>query len=234
MTTPSGPDNGGTSNTGSGYGEAGQGAQPLTPPPAAPAWGQAQQDAPQWGQGGVQAPPDPGQYPQPGYYPVQQPKKKRSKALIIRLTVLGVIAVIAIVSFLVKHFSAAHVDANGTVTKAGTLSVFSLQTGQCFDEPATGVDVSSIKAIPCGQAHDAQVTGNITLTASSYDETALDSDAGDQCQTMADKTVDETKLGSEASIIYFVPNQDDWNSGDHSATCAVDNGTTKLTGSILK
>jgi hypothetical protein len=231
MTTPSGPD-GGSGN--------GDGQQPLVPPPVQ----QNQQyqqfgapdpqgpQAPQWGQAATQVVTQP--YPQTGYYPVQPQKPKRRTGMIVRLSILGVVVAIALISFLVKHFSAAHVDANGTVTKAGSLSVFSLQTGQCFDEPATGTSVSSIKAIPCGQAHDAQVTGNVSLKETSYDETTLNNDAGDQCQTMANNTVDDAKVGSNASIIYFVPNQDDWNSGDHNATCAIDDNGTKITGTVLK
>jgi len=234
MTTPSGPDGGNGASYGSGYGD---GQQPLVPPPVQQDQQYQQQSpqgpqAPQWGQGATQTIAQP--YPQTGYYPVQPQKPKRRTGMIVRLSILGVVVAIGLTSFLVKHFSAAHVDANGTVTKAGSMSVFSLQTGQCFDEPATGTSVSSIKAIPCGQAHDAQVTGNVSLTESSYDETTLDNDAGDQCQKTADNTVDNAKVGSDASIIYFVPNKDDWNSGDHSATCAIDDNGTKITGTVLK
>jgi len=216
-----------------------QGAQyPETQYQGAPYQAAAPQgpQAPQWGQAAAQAQayPQPPAYPGAGYYPAQPPAKRRNKALIIRLSILGVVAAVVVVSLLVKHFGSAKVDASGNVTKAGSLSVFSLKTGQCFDEPAVGTDVSSIKAIPCGQSHDAQVTGSTPLTADSYDENALDKAAGDACQKVADSAVDSAKLGDGASIVYFVPNRDDWNGGDHSATCAVDDGTTKLTGSVLK
>jgi hypothetical protein len=243
MTTPSDPDygNGESHASGSGHGD---GQQPLISPPvqhnqlqapqdAAPLElvSQGAQQAPQWGQAAGQVQLQP--YPQTGYYPVAQ-KPKRRVALVVRLSILGVVLAIALISFLVKHFSAAQVDANGNVTKAGNLSVFSLKTGQCFNEPSTNSAVSSITAIPCDQAHDAQVTGNISLTESSYDQSALDSDASNQCQTIADGTVDSTKIGADAGVLYFVPNQDDWNTGDRSATCAIDENGTKITGTVLK
>jgi hypothetical protein len=228
MTTPGDPNYG---TGGQGYGQ-----QPLTPLPVQDV--QDAQEVPQWGQGGAQAPPAPyQQYPQAqaAYYPVGQAQpKRRNKSLIIRLSLLGIVLAVVLVSVLVKHFSAAKVDADGNVTKAGSLSVFSLQKGQCFNEPDSSSAVSSIKAVPCGEAHDAQVTGNIALTESAYDKSALDDDAGKQCQTMADGTVDESKLGADASIIYFVPNEEDWNSGDHGVTCALDEDGVKMTGTVLK
>jgi hypothetical protein len=211
------------------WGEASQGGQQFAAPGQPD--GAPGHQAPQWGQAAGQFPLQP--YPQTAYYPVVR-KPKRRVALVVRLSILGVVLAIALISFLVKHFSAAQVDANGNVTKAGNLSVFSLKTGQCFDEPSTSTAVSSITAIPCDQAHDAQVTGNISLTESSYDQSALDSDASNQCQTIADGTVDGTKIGADAGVLYFVPNQDDWNTGDHSATCAIDENGTKITGTVLK
>ena len=166
-----------------------------------------------------------------------QPAKPRRnrRPLYTRLIVLAVIAVIAIGYSVYKSSQNAKVSSNGAVTKAGSLSVFSLAKGQCFNEPATGQDVSTVKAIPCSQPHDAQVTGTATLTETTYDETAINTDAGNQCSTVADDAVVSNDLGENASVIYFVPDEDDFNTNaDRTVTCAGDNGGTKLNGSVLK
>ncbi|MDH6131293.1 hypothetical protein P3T37_000662 [Kitasatospora sp. MAA4] len=178
----------------------------------------------------------------PGYFPPAKPK--RNPFRIAYFSALGAIFVVAIgvVAFGLLSgnlkSTAAQVDDNGNVTKSGGLDMGSLTTGQCFDEPSTGDQnqVGGVEAIPCAQPHDAQVIGFSTLTDDSYDEATVKSEASDACQkTSNGPTVDQTKLGSTANVIDFIPTAQSWANLDRRVTCAVDNGTaTKLTGSVLK
>lgn len=200
-------------------GDNGQWGQPsdngqssFAPPPPAPG-------APQWGQ---QVPP-PGGQPAAAYYPVAVPKR-RNTALIVRLSILGLVVIIGVVVWAVNRSQQASVNSNGQVTKSGSLGVFSLQTGQCFNDPGPGADVSTVTAIPCNSSHDAQVIGTGTLTEQSADDPAVDTDAKSQCNNFANTAVDQTKVSSSAEIIYFTPDDTSWANGERTLICAVNTG----------
>lgn len=176
----------------------------------------------------------------PGYFP--PPKPRRSPFRVAMFSVLGLVvggslSVVATVALSgAAAPTAAQVDANGNVTRSGGLDVGALTTGQCFDEPAAQSQVSGVEAVPCGQPHDAQVIGSSMLGDDSYNEATIQSEASNGCQKLSDgPDVDQSKLGSDASVIDFVPTAESWANLDREVTCAVDDGTgTKLTGSVMK
>jgi hypothetical protein len=187
---------------------------------------------PAMGQGGAPTTPP------PGYFPVAKPKglSYRVKS---RLIAIGIVAavVLGITAYVYIFEPTASVDSHGNVTSSGSLGVFQLTTGQCFDEPAdSSTAVSSIEAIPCAQAHDAQVIGTYNLTDLAYDSATIDNEADTACQKMANgPSVIQSKLGDSAEIVDFTPSSDSWDTGDRKVTCGLDNGTgNKLVGTILK
>ncbi|MBC3840246.1 hypothetical protein GXW82_08700 [Streptacidiphilus sp. 4-A2] len=55
-------------------------------------------------------------------------------------------------------------------------------------------------------AAHAQVIGTHLLTDTLYDESTINTEAGNSCQAMAGKPpVDQSKLGVTANVIYFTP-----------------------------
>jgi nitrite reductase/ring-hydroxylating ferredoxin subunit len=178
--------------------------------------------------------------PRPGYFPPAKVKRKGlSSRAQIRLMAFGAVAAIflGICAYVAIFEPTASVDSKGNVTSRGSLGVFQLTTGQCFNEPNdSSAAVSSIEAIPCAQPHDAQVVGTYNLTDAFYNPAAIDNEADSGCQKMAaGPSVDQSRLGDSAEIVEFSPSSDSWATGDRRVTCGVDNGTgNKLTGSILK
>ena len=204
------------------WGQPDNGQSSFGPPP--PAAG----GAPQWGQAATPVVPQPAPF-----YPGGVPVKRRNTALIVRLSILGVIVIAGIAVFLVNKSHQANVSSNGQVTKSGALGVFSLQSGQCFNDPGQGADVASVTAIPCSQSHDAQVIGTGTLTESSADDPGISDDANTQCNNFANSAVDQSKVSDSAQIIYFTPDDTAWSDGQRTLICAVNTGAA-VTYSVMK
>lgn len=193
------------------WGQPGDNQSAFSPPPAG--------GAPQWGQQAPAAPQQPS-----SYYPVAAPKR-RNTALIVRLSILGLVVVVGVGIWAYNRSQQASVSSNGQVTKNGDLGVFSLKVGNCFNDPGQGADVASVTAIVCDQSHDAQVIGIGTLTESSADSPAVTTDANTQCQNFASSSaVDQTKVSTNAQIIYFTPDDTAWANGERTLICAINTG----------
>lgn len=117
-------------------------------------------------------------------------------------------------------------------------AVFSLDKGQCFDQPgALGGLAYDVDEVPCEGRHDGEVFGTFTMPGGSRypGDTALDDAANDRCHTLADSyAMDHWARPDNVDIYYFTPSEDSWKLGDREIACVFgnhdENGT--LTGSL--
>ena len=111
-----------------------------------------------------------------------------------------------------------------------------LAVGQCFDEPTSEVDITTVVKHACTESHDAEVfhvveydggtTYPISLTLESYIDTTC-------VPAFATYVGADLDARLDLAIGYFYPSRDGWNDGDRTITCYVANDDeSKLTKSL--
>jgi hypothetical protein len=221
-----------------------QPAQPTQPAQAAPAWGT--QPTAQYPDPNQQNPYAAGNPYQQSYggAPMQPAKKQRGAgaagvvALLFR-TVIGrlVIGLLIAGGIAAYHFATtdnAQRNSNGQVSQAGTMQVSDLAVGDCFDAPSSDSDISSMKAIPCSQAHDSQVYAEPKITESSYPgDSTLQTEAKTDCEASSAQASISSSAPSSLETAYYYP-QDASTFADQSyILCTITSSSANLTQSYV-
>jgi hypothetical protein len=159
---------------------------------------------------------------------------QRGRGLAIAGLVLSAIWLVVIIAASVLSGSATQ-SAGGKITHRGSLDVFALTTGDCFDNPATTSDIQDVTAIPCGQAHDAQVFAKFRLSGSdsSYPAQAtLNKRADDGCNSRTG-SIDKSEVTGAMTIHVLFPEQDAWAGGQRTVSCLIVTPKPTLKSSLL-
>jgi hypothetical protein len=160
---------------------------------------------------------------------------QRGKGLAIAGLVLSVLWLAGLTtSIVINATNQANQSPNGQITGRGNLSVFSLREGDCFDNPTSG-SVTTVTAIPCDQAHNAQVFAQFdAMNASTYPgSSALQAEATHGCNADITGNVDKAKVPATMTIRFIFPLQGSWNLGHRTVSCLLVNPTSNLTSSLL-
>jgi hypothetical protein len=161
---------------------------------------------------------------------------QRGRGLAIAGLVLSAVwLVLIVVAVAVANLgNASRSPATGKITHGGSLSVFSLAVGDCFNNPPGATSLNSVTAIPCSQAHNAQIYAKFNLSGSivSYPgTTALTRLATNGCNSRV-KILDKSKITNSMTIRFLFPLADSWLAGQRTVTCMITNATD-LTSSVL-
>lgn len=175
--------------------------------------------------------------PPPGLPPPVPPKPKRSKTFVVIGIVVALVVATAIVAAVFRN-TAKRDENTGQVTKEGTLTVFDLKDGDCFNNvPADDKEVMSVNAVPCGQPHDAEVLAQVTVTGNGA-YPGVDKVAAEVEQLCLDKVGDRIKrspITDQLDMFYFYPTADSWTrQNDRGGTCvaASNDEKAKLTAPV--
>ncbi len=124
-------------------------------------------------------------------------------------------------------------NAAGEVIERGSMSVFDLRTGDCFDEPA-GNQVSHLMVMPCAEPHDNETFAIFELDDGDYPGVgAVDGIAEEECLAAFADFVGIEYADSELAVSTFTPTADSWKDGDRDVVCFLqDLAGGKLTGSM--
>jgi len=148
--------------------------------------------------------------------------------------IVGIVAVVAINAAGAAHRSAS----SGQITSKGSLSVFSLHVGDCFQNPTAGqagAGVTEVSAVPCTIAHNAQVFAQLPVTGSSYPgKGALLGQATSGCRAHVAAGLDASKITSTMTLHFIFPLPQSWSDGHRTITCLIVDSTADLTSSLLK
>jgi hypothetical protein len=110
---------------------------------------------------------------------------------------------------------------NGQINKSGSLSVFSLSVGDCFDNPASQQDISSVTAVPCSQPHDAQVFAKFGLSGSNaFYPANLTQVASNGCNAQ-ENHLNEALVTDSMAIRFIYPVQHAWELGQRTVSCLI-------------
>jgi len=163
---------------------------------------------------------------------------QRGRGLAIAGLVLSALWLVVIVIAVVASNlgNATLSPATGAITQGGKLSVFSLAVGDCFNNPPGATSLTTVTAIPCSQAHNAQIYAKFNLSGSmvSYPgDTALTRDATNGCNARI-SILDKSKITNSMTIRFLFPQADSWIAGQRTVTCMVANSAENLKSSVLK
>jgi hypothetical protein len=159
---------------------------------------------------------------------------QRGRGLAIAALVVSLAWILVIVAVSVLSGNATQ-SAGGKITHRGNLDVFALTTGDCFDNPTTTSEIENVTAIPCGQAHDAQVFAKFDLSGddSAYPAQAtLNKLADDGCNSRT-ATINKARVTNAMTIHVLFPEQDAWADGQRTVSCLIVSPKPTLTGSLL-
>lgn len=132
-------------------------------------------------------------------------------------------------------------DSDGAIAEEGDVNAFSLEVGDCFDDP-DGVDLGTqttvfeLPAVPCSQPHDNEVFALIALEGDDdeYPGTEEVQTLGfercyDEFEAYVGAPYEESALEFDP---YLFPTAQTWAAGDREIVCAVYNpDLSPLTGS---
>jgi hypothetical protein len=161
---------------------------------------------------------------------------QRGRGLAIAgLALSGTWVVAGILVLVLVNLSSATRSPTGEITHGGHLSVFSLSVGDCFNNPPGATHLGSVAAIPCSQAHNAQVFAKFNLSGSilSYPgNAAVTRLATNGCNARLG-VLDKSKITDSMTIRFLVPLQETWLADKHAVTCMIVNSAANITSSVL-
>ena len=149
----------------------------------------------------------------------------------MRTRIIGFI-ILAIIGFTISECSSADRNDSGNIVKSGDVQASDTRVGDCFNElPADGETFSSVKAVPCNEAHQYQLFYRGTSTLTSFSENAVRQEASDVCNEAADTLFNQMSAikydaFKGAALAVFYPTSNSWTSSDdRKLECLVGNDT---------
>jgi hypothetical protein len=154
------------------------------------------------------------------------------KGLAIAGIILSGAWIIVLIALGIASGNQAQRSANGQINKGGNLSVLSLKSGDCFAYPTDQQEINTVTAIPCNQAHDAQVFAqfNLSGTSSNY-PTNMTQLASNGCQART-TSLNKSLLTSSMSMKIVYPQNASWITGNRTVNCVM-YSPTNLNTSLL-
>ncbi|HET9173474.1 MAG TPA: hypothetical protein VFN97_28845 [Actinospica sp.] len=237
--------------------QPGQPGQPQQPQqPMQPQFGQpTQQAAPAWGTAPTAQYPDPNQNPYAAGNPYQQPyagvptqpgkpPKQRGRGAagffaVLFGTIFGRVALGLVVAggFALYHYATsdnAQRNSTGQVTQAGSVAATDLAVGDCFDSPTGTSGISSVKAIPCTQAHDSQVYAEPKISETSFPgASTLETEAKNDCESDTTESAVSSDVPSTVGPEEFFPQDDTTFEQQNYFICAIAADSATLTQSYV-
>lgn len=119
------------------------------------------------------------------------------------------------------------------VTEAGSADVFTLRTGDCFDD-TEGTEISDVPAVPCAESHDNEVYHSFEMAAGEWPgDEGIDAAADEQCSAEFDTFVGLAYAESTLDWFPITPLQSGWETvDDREILCAVWDPAGKIEGSL--
>jgi hypothetical protein len=111
----------------------------------------------------------------------------------------------------------------GEPSHPASVNVFSLRAGTCFDNPAgNALGITSVTAIACTKAHNAQVFAEFETVGSRFPGTAaLERRADSGCNARITGNLAQSKITKTMSLHFIVPQQLAWDSGQRRINCLI-------------
>ena len=153
-----------------------------------------------------------------------------------------VIIILGIIGLTISQCTSAKRDDAGQITKSGDLDVRETRVGDCFvDFPnvtESSVDIASIKASPCNEAHSWQVFHKSSISLDEYSDEAVIEASDDICTYAIDAlfaSLTYSKLNEHKNSDFNIlnPTQQGWLQGNKTVDCLIGSDTQIYYTSVL-
>jgi Domain of unknown function (DUF4190) len=127
-------------------------------------------------------------------------------------------------------------SATGRITGGGSLSIFDLKAGDCFQNPSATAqaDITDVTAVPCTTAHDAQAFATFSAAGTTYPRAAaLREQATTGCRSRAARDLIHSKITSTMSLHFLYPGEKSWSDAQYQITCLVVDSSRDMTSSLV-
>lgn len=110
------------------------------------------------------------------------------------------------------------------IASACTGNVFSLEVGQCFDDPSSFDEVTDVPIVECQGPHDNEIYEVFDLPDGDYPGIDnVESTSESACLAAFEPFVGRDYASSALDIGYLYPTPDTWRNGDREVICMVYN-----------
>ncbi len=147
----------------------------------------------------------------------------------------GVYILVAIGVFAYKMYDSADRDSTGAIVDSGTIDVFDLKVGDCFDDgDAYSDEISTLPAVPCSEPHDNEAYAAFNVSLDSFPgDIAMWEMASEECYNRFEGFVGRDYESSQLDFFTLHPTSESWAMNDREIVCALyDMDLNKLTGSM--
>ncbi len=102
----------------------------------------------------------------------------------------------------------------------GEGDVFSLEVGQCLEDPGDRAGIDQVEVVPCDAPHDFEVFALVDLPDGPYPgEDQVVERARDACTGRFAAYVGVEEATSALASAFLVPDEDGWEDGDRQVVC---------------
>ncbi|TXL88133.1 septum formation family protein [Streptomyces sp. IB2014 016-6] len=112
---------------------------------------------------------------------------------------------------------------DGAKTVARQRSVFSLDTGDCYNPSGKAEGTAyTVEIVPCDEAHEGQVVGEFAIDKGMEypGDDGIATIADDRCPVEAQKYAADTwALPKGVALFYYTPTKESWATGDRAVSC---------------
>lgn len=145
----------------------------------------------------------------------------------------GIYAVLILGFLGYKAMTDADRDVSGAIVDAGSVDVFQIQVGDCFDD-VDAEEISSLPGVPCAEPHDNEAYASFNVSLASYPEgDGMYEVAFESCVDQFESFVGRDYQSSSLDIYALYPTAEGWSQNDREVVCAVfDMEENKLVGSM--
>lgn len=132
-------------------------------------------------------------------------------------------------------YNSADRDASGAIVGAGTIDVFDLKVGDCFDDNNSySSEITTLPAVPCSEPHDNEAYAAFDVSIAAYPgDMAMSELAYEECYERFETFVGRDYESSVLDFFPLHPTSESWAHNDREIVCAVFHmDLEKLTGSM--
>ncbi len=125
-------------------------------------------------------------------------------------------------------------SADGVITESGELDAFSIEKGDCLQNPDAETEIGSVSAVPCDEPHDLEAYYLFDLPDGEFPtREVLDQQTEEKCVEAFEPYVGIDFASSRLDARSFEPTTLSWEQGDREIVClALDLAGEQLTGSV--
>lgn len=151
----------------------------------------------------------------------------------IALPALGAASLLLAGCSLLPGNSTGGATSNPDTGSGGSVGVFTVQVGDCLNDPGVAGQITDVVQVDCAQPHNSEVYASIQMTDGQFPgEAAVKEQALADCTTEFTAFVGMEYTASALDFSYYYPTENTWANGDREILCLIVDPAGPVTGSL--